>query len=340
MPPHLLTARVTLAPLAPGMADDIALGANDWEVVRWLTRLPFPYGREDALRFVADCGAGDVWAIRHRHAVIGSVATEGHLGYWLRRDAWGRRLAAEAACRVTDFHFAEGGGDLGSSYMEGNAASACILARLGFEDDGPKTLTTLASGERQGRAMLLTRARWEGLRGLPIRTERLTLDLMRQDDAEALHATVTIPEVGRNLMVFPPWWTVDAARAFIPLAGDLSRPHYRLAIRLSGRMIGCVGFGAPTGGAAGLAYWLHPDSAGHGFATEAARAALADMFRRFPEVDMVHAGVFTDNPASARVLQKLGFRRTGESVRRSDGRRDPAPMWDYRLDRPARAGRP
>ncbi|PRY95210.1 RimJ/RimL family protein N-acetyltransferase [Hasllibacter halocynthiae] len=339
MPPHLLTARLTLAPLAPEMAEDIAAGADDREVVRWLTRLPFPYGQGDALRFVETCREGPAWAIRHRHAVIGMVAADDGLGYWLRRDAWGRGLAREAARRVVDFHFSEGGGDLASSFMDGNAASARILRGLGFEDDGPKVLRSLAAGERPGRAMLLTRAAWEARTGLPIRTERLTLDLMRDADAEALHAMVTIPEVGRNLMVFPPWWTVAAARTFIPLCGDLSGPRYRLAVRRDGRLIGSVGFGAPAGGAVGLAYWLHPDAAGQGFATETARAAILDFLRRFPDRDALVAGVFQDNPASARVLKKLGFRRTGESVRQGDARMDPAPLWDYRLERAALEGR-
>ncbi|MGR3540848.1 MAG: GNAT family N-acetyltransferase [Hasllibacter sp.] len=336
MSPTLTTERLTLRPLVAGDAPDIASRIAEWEVIRWLSRPPHPYRLADAEAFLDGGRDRAEFAITHRGALIGVIASRDEVGYWLARPAWGRGFASEAARRVVDWRFAEGADLLESSHYLGNEASRRVLEKAGFRDAGPKRIASTPLGrEVDACRMRITRAEWEAARGLPIRTERLTLDLMREDDAEALHATVTIPEVGRNLMVFPPWWTVDAARAFIAEWSDLGALRYRLAIRRGGRMIGSVGFFRRGGPPPLLFYWLHPDAQGRGYATEAVRAACLDFFRRAPWADRLVAGVFADNPASARVLDKLGAVRTGERACRSDARMDPHPMWDYRLDRTA-----
>jgi RimJ/RimL family protein N-acetyltransferase len=54
-----------------------------------------------------------------------------------------------------------------------------------------------------------------------------------------------------------------------------------------------------------VGWWLHPDSAGQGYATEAASALLDDVFARgLPEV---WCGMYVDNDASARVAGRLGL---------------------------------
>ena len=55
-----------------------------------------------------------------------------------------------------------------------------------------------------------------------------------------------------------------------------------------------------------LGYWFAPSAWGRGVATEAAFHVLTFAFR-FMEVETVTSGVFLDNPASRRVLEKVGF---------------------------------
>ena len=78
-----------------------------------------------------------------------------------------------------------------------------------------------------------------------------------------------------------------------------------------GRVIGSIGFGRrdPLGDPE-FGYWIARSHWGNGYATEAGRAvseiARALGYRRLA------AGHYVDNPASGRVLRKIGFRPTGE----------------------------
>ncbi|MBC7479111.1 MAG: GNAT family N-acetyltransferase, partial [Pseudorhodobacter sp.] len=57
------------------------------------------------------------------------------------------------------------------------------------------------------------------------------------------------------------------------------------------------------------------------------------LFNHFA-VKSLTAGVFTDNPASARVLLACGFVLIGEEMHQSRGRLAPAPAQVYRLSNP------
>ncbi len=58
-----------------------------------------------------------------------------------------------------------------------------------------------------------------------------------------------------------------------------------------------------------VGWHLHPDAAGHGYATEAGRAVLDDAFSR--GLEHVWCGMFAHNEASARVALKLGLPELG-----------------------------
>ncbi|TCJ00860.1 GNAT family protein [Aeromicrobium sp. IC_218] len=79
--------------------------------------------------------------------------------------------------------------------------------------------------------------------------------------------------------------------------------------------------GAPTGTDAVIGYLVDPAHAGRGIATGLARELLAVSFDQLG-VRRVTAICFTENPASARVLEKAGMRREGHRVQdcwRADG---------------------
>lgn len=62
----------------------------------------------------------------------------------------------------------------------------------------------------------------------------------------------------------------------------------------------------PEAGTWALAYWTHPDCWGMGYATEAARRAMAFAFQELGAA-RVWAGVTPQNLGSRRVLEKLGM---------------------------------
>jgi RimJ/RimL family protein N-acetyltransferase len=161
-----------------------------------------------------------------------------------------------------------------------------------------------------------------------IDTARLTLRALADADWPDLQRIATAPGVARMLYVVTEPWPEAAVRAFIRRWRWQGRLGYRLAVCLrDGPMIGTVGIGQfPVE----TFYFLDPAHHGQGYATEAMGAFLADVFARFAPV-AVTAEVFQDNPGSARVLEKLGFRQIGTRMGRSAARLEPEPVRRYRL---------
>jgi RimJ/RimL family protein N-acetyltransferase len=84
--------------------------------------------------------------------------------------------------------------------------------------------------------------------------------------------------------------------------------------RDSWSVVGDIGFvGPPDGrGTVEVGYSVIPDRRRRGYATEAARAIVAWALTQ-PSVQVVVAGCDCDNAPSIRILERLGFRRTGEA---------------------------
>ena len=89
------------------------------------------------------------------------------------------------------------------------------------------------------------------------------------------------------------------------------------AITLAGSdaMIGAVGL-TPYEDQPGaeLGYWLPPGHWGRGIMTEAARCVLLHGIETL-RLRAITSGYFADNPASGRVLEKIGFVETGRAMR-------------------------
>lgn len=99
-------------------------------------------------------------------------------------------------------------------------------------------------------------------------------------------------------------------------------------------LIGICGYLPDGKGHAEIGYWIGKDYWGRGFATEAARALISHGFRvgRFDEITCGH---FHDNPASRRVIEKLGFELVGPCHCWCEARRVDTPAIRYRLARPS-----
>jgi len=80
---------------------------------------------------------------------------------------------------------------------------------------------------------------------------------------------------------------------------------------------------------------LRADMWGRGFATEAVGAFLEGALAQFSDLSAIEADVYDDNPASWRVLDKLGFRRVGPASCSGVGRGAPAPSSLFRASRAA-----
>ena len=143
------------------------------------------------------------------------------------------------------------------------------------------------------------------------RTPRLLLRPGFPEDAPALAAAIADESIVRNLAVVPWPYSLRDAEAFLASPRDPILPSLLIFERtgFEPRLIGSCGLGRRPSGAVEMGYWISRPHWGRGFATEAC-GALIDIARALalPSLEGSH---FIDNPASARVLEKLGFEPVG-----------------------------
>jgi len=146
----------------------------------------------------------------------------------------------------------------------------------------------------------------------PLSTERLALRRSLAEDAEAISAYRSIPDVGR----YQGWDRTDADflreeidRMSRRAAGDRGWVQLTVIERESGRLVGDVGMspaeGEPT--VLKIGYTIDPSAQGRGYATEAVRALVAYAFDAL-RAEIVRIYANEDNVASIRVAEKAGFR--------------------------------
>ena len=328
----LVTDRLRLRPLRAEDAPAIAEGIGDWEVMRWLTAPPWPYGLADAEWFIGDPVSDGAHAIMVGGQLAGVVhiSTKGELGYWLARSFHGRGYMTEAAAALVARHFARGGGPLWSGYLIGNAASCNVLTKVGFVNtEVVRRFARPLNADVDIQRMALTAEDWAARNPLRIETARLVLRPHVDAEAGVLSRIGGVPEVARMLIsVNAPW---PEAEVLEWLANSRWRgvPGFRMAICLpNGTLIGSLGLG---GEPLSTAYFLGREYWGQGYATEAMRAFLGEAFARFG-LEAVEAGAYEDNLASMAVLRKLGFEPFGSELGSSKARLEPAPIRLYRLD--------
>jgi len=148
------------------------------------------------------------------------------------------------------------------------------------------------------------------------RTERLLLRPGWAEDAPALAEAIADERVVRNLATAPWPYSLRDAEAFLAQPRDPVLPSFLVFERTGGapRLVGSCGLGRRPSGAVELGYWIARPFWGRGLATEAGRALLG--VARALSIPQLEASHFVDNPASGRVLEKLGFQPLGISAPR------------------------
>jgi RimJ/RimL family protein N-acetyltransferase len=166
---------------------------------------------------------------------------------------------------------------------------------------------------------------------------RLLLRPLRLSDAGPMALWCGQYVVASMLARVPHPYPPGAAEAYIErvLSGQAGEQVWALDGSGGGAadFLGVVGLkGAPGDAERGFGYWVGPPAWGLGYATEATAtvldAAFADRWLR-----AIETTVYKDNPASRRVLDKLGFRVTGEGTKFCPARSTVVPESLLRLDR-------
>jgi RimJ/RimL family protein N-acetyltransferase len=157
---------------------------------------------------------------------------------------------------------------------------------------------------------------------IAIRTPRLLLREWREGDIEPFAEMSADPRTMRYLV---PFADRSAIETWVEAARDHLRRHGfgKFAVELPGeaRFIGVVGLdqvhaGLPFAPAVEALWRLAPAYWGHGYAAEAARAAIDDGFGRLGLEEIV-AYTVIDNRRSRNVMERLGMIR------------DPAEDFDF-----------
>jgi RimJ/RimL family protein N-acetyltransferase len=166
------------------------------------------------------------------------------------------------------------------------------------------------------------------------RTERLLLRPGWREDAPALLQAIADERIVRNLATAPWPYRLSDAETFLMRERRAGEAACLVFLRTDGApcLVGGIGFGRTPDHELEFGYWVARPYWGRGIATEAGAAVIANA-RESLRLRRLVAGHFTDNPASGRVLQKLGFRPTGATRGRySAGRNAIAPVREFALE--------
>ena len=167
-----------------------------------------------------------------------------------------------------------------------------------------------------------------------VRTKRLLLRPGWPEDAPALFDAIRDEAIIRNLASAPWPYRLADAESFLGRERLASEPCFLILLRteVAPLLIGTIGFGRRPTGEIEFGYWIARAYWGRGFATEAGEAAV-ELARTCLGLRKISAAHFLDNPASGRVLMRLGFEPTGVvEPRYSAGRGAFAPSRLFELD--------
>jgi len=132
-------------------------------------------------------------------------------------------------------------------------------------------------------------------------------------------------DIVRNLASAPWPYTIADAQGLASSEFNPAEPRLFIFLGGTGELIGVAGLDSMADGEVELGYWIAKDHWNRGYAYEAARQMI-EIARAELKLPRLVAGYFVDNPASGRVLEKLGFVPLPKLVdRASRGRGGAAP---------------
>ena len=153
--------------------------------------------------------------------------------------------------------------------------------------------------------------------GFPeLKTERLVLGALRHDDAPELERLCGAREIADTTISIPhPYGRADAERFIAHQVEAWARgDELVLAVRprQEDRLVGCVSLREidRVHCQAELGYWIGVPYWGQGYATEAAQAIVGYGLETLG-LNRIYAHHMARNPASGRVLERVGMQREG-----------------------------
>ncbi|AMM94675.1 acetyltransferase [Peribacillus simplex] len=148
-----------------------------------------------------------------------------------------------------------------------------------------------------------------------ITSKRLVLRLFQKSDAVAVTKLCNNYNIYKNTLYLPYPYSIEDALSWIEhhLDNFNTNKSYEFAItdKESEELYGAIALSNNQKFNNGeIAYWIGEKFWGNGYATEAAQAILHFAFEE-KQYHKVFARYFHSNPASGRVMQKLGLKKEG-----------------------------
>lgn len=146
-------------------------------------------------------------------------------------------------------------------------------------------------------------------------TERLVLRPLVTDDAPAVAALAGQREIADTTISIPHPYSEERAVEWIAthtVRSGGKEVVFAITLKKSGILIGSMGLRDidTEHSQAEMGFWIGLDWWGQGFATEAGRAVIRIAFEQL-NLNRVHAHHMVRNPASGRVLERIGMKREG-----------------------------
>ena len=160
---------------------------------------------------------------------------------------------------------------------------------------------------------------------MKIETERLVLKKLVDTDRERLVSLIGDFMVSKTLSNVPYPYTLDDADEWLKIVDN---EEFNLNIFLNDDLIGGVGLTPIEDDFCELGYWLGVEYWGQGYATESVRGLLSYAATNTP-CEKFKANVYKENIASAKVLEKNGFKRLEDREVFSISRQENVPSVNY-----------
>ncbi len=152
-----------------------------------------------------------------------------------------------------------------------------------------------------------------------IETARFAMRPLSGDDIQAVQEVTDDPQITRAIPVLSTPFDISDAEKLVLKRQDPRNLYIGAWDHSSSRLFGVVGVHLVGTDEIDIDCWVKCDLSGRGIATEAAGAILAALQIEYPH-RRITAECPTQDAAPRRVLDKLGFRVTGENGQRIAGR--------------------
>lgn len=148
-----------------------------------------------------------------------------------------------------------------------------------------------------------------------IETKRLVLRPFQESDAEVQQLLINDREIAANTRTIEYPYPDGAALKWITQHPKMwlegKSAIFAICLANSGQLTGAIGLEISAANQhAELGYWIGREFWNQGICTEAARAVVQFGFETL-SLNRIHAHHLTRNPASGRILEKIGMRKEG-----------------------------